>query len=56
MDMNAFNALKTYQSAQGAIGGNKLAEKPSNESDGEFKPMNAAKEAVSAVVKSDTLS
>ena len=52
MDMNAFNALKTYQSAQGAIGG-KLAEKPSNEGNDEFKPMGAAKEAVSAVVKSE---
>lgn len=53
MDMNAFNALKTYQSAQGAIGGNKLAEKPSNESKDEFNPMGAAKEAVSSVVKSE---
>ena len=54
MDMNAFNALKTYQTAQSAIGGDKLAGKlGGDEGKDDFKPMAAAKEAVSAVVKSE---
>lgn len=66
MDINAFNAIKTYSSAQSALGAKKPAAGPeggvgagvgagagAGAQDGGFKPMEAAKEAASAVVKSE---
>lgn len=60
MDINAFNAIKTYGAAQSALGAKKPAAGAdagvgagAGSQDGGFKPMEAAKEAASAVVKSE---
>lgn len=58
MDINAFNALKTYNTAQRALGAeklgaDKLGAKTENAGGEEFKPMSAAKEMVSTVAKSE---
>ena len=59
MDINAFNAIKTYNTAQRAIGAEKVSTqnaglKPENNAGGEeFKPMNAAKEVAASVARSE---
>lgn len=56
MDINAFNAIKTYSTAQNALGAKSpaaSADSGASSKDGGFKPMEAAKEAASAVVKSE---
>jgi flagellar hook-basal body complex protein FliE len=53
MDINAFNAIKTYQTAQRAIGADKPDTKLGGGGKDEFQPMNAAKEMVSTLVKSE---
>lgn len=58
MDINAFNAIKTYGAAQNALGAKKPAAGDgaglgAGVQDSGFKPMEAAKEAASAVVKSE---
>ncbi|MEO1242628.1 MAG: flagellar hook-basal body complex protein FliE [Pseudomonadota bacterium] len=53
MDINAFNALKTYHTAQRELGADKPAIKTGDGGEGEFKPMEAVKEVASTIVKSE---
>jgi len=53
MDINAFNALKTYGTAQRAFGAENPSQKAESGGQGEFKPMNVAKDFVSTIAKSE---
>ena len=53
MDINAFNALKTYGTAQRAFGAENPGQKTEGGGQGDFKPMNVAKELVSTITTSE---
>jgi len=53
MDINAINALKTYNTAQRALSPVKPETKTADSGTDQFQPMKAAKEMVSTVVKSE---
>ncbi len=55
MDINAFNAIKTYGATQRALGPEKAADKTSGNEAGpsDFKPMDAVKDLANTVVKSE---
>ncbi len=53
MDMNAFNAIKTYGGAQSSIGLNKVGAQKNDDAQGDFKVMDVAKKMASSVVQSE---
>ena len=53
MDINAFNALKTYNTAQQALGSEKSALASDDDAKGEFQQMKAVKEMASTVARSE---
>jgi len=53
MDINAFNALKTYNTAQRALGAENSSPKAESGEQSDFKPMNVAKDMVTTIAKSE---
>ncbi len=54
MDINAFNAIKTYNTAQKALNAGKPAAQNSLGAEDEFKAVNMAKALVAEVAKSES--
>ena len=53
MDVNAFNAIKTYGAAQKTLGSQKMGPGQDTPEGGGFSPAESAKEMVNSVVKSE---
>ena len=54
MDVNAFNAIKTYNTAQKALSSTRSGQaRPEDSGGASFKPADAVKDVTSAVVKSE---